>query len=50
MRIADKGVDHKSPWKEQRSQQYTLEECRERGKKIQRQNRGREARGRREGG
>lgn len=43
MRIADKGVDHESLWIDQKSQQYSLEECEERGKKIKRQNRGRKA-------
>lgn len=43
MRIAGKGVDHESLWIDQRSQQYTLEECQERGRKIKRQSRGRKA-------
>lgn len=30
MRIADKGVDHKSLWIVQRSQQHSLEGCQER--------------------
>lgn len=32
MRIADKGVDHKSLWMDQRSQKHSLEGCQERGK------------------
>lgn len=29
MRKADRGVDHESPWIDQRSQQHSLEACQE---------------------